>query len=154
LRDVVAEFGFRPGRIPAPRNVEEALERHAPQELHPLIADTFDRITLHPIRAREARAVRLSDGRYRITLSADLRKSYSKGDELPQPAPLDGYQDWIDVGVYGADGRLISLTTQRITDPRRDLAIVVDAPPARVVLDPLCTLLDADTSDNEVPVIR
>jgi ABC-2 type transport system permease protein len=152
LRDVVAEFGYRSDRIPVPRDVAEAIKRHAPEELHPLIADTFDRITLHPIRAREARAIKLSDGRYRVTLSADLRKTYSDRDELAVPAPLDGYADWIDVGVYGEDGRVLSLATHRIADPRRDLSIVVDAPPSRVVLDPLCTLLDSDSSDNEVTV--
>jgi len=150
LRDVVADFGFRPDRTPAPSDVAEALKRHAPEELHPLIADTFDRITLHPIRAREARAIRLSDGRYRITLSADLRKTYSDGDAIAQPAPLDGYRDWIDVGVYGENGRLLSLATHRIADPRHPISIDVDGPPSRVVLDPLCTLLDADPSDNEV----
>jgi len=152
LRDVVAEFAYRPDRIPTPGDVAEALKRHAPEDLHPLIADTFDRITLHPIRAREARSIRLSDGRYRVTLSADLRKTYSERDELAQPAPLAGYKDWIDIGVYGEDGRLLSLATHRIADPRRDLSIVVDAPPSRVVLDPLCTLLDSDLSDNEVKI--
>ncbi len=149
LHDVVTAFGYRSDRTPTPADVEEAIKRHAPPALHPLIADTFDRITLHPIRAREAHAIKLSDGRYRVTLAADLRKSYSDRDELAKPAPLDGYADWIDIGVYAADGKLLSLSTQPITDPNRDLSIVVDAPPARVVLDPLCALLDADVSDNE-----
>jgi ABC-type transport system involved in multi-copper enzyme maturation permease subunit len=149
LHDVVTQFGYRSERRPAPSDVAEAIKRHAPPELHPLIADTFDHITLHPIRARAAHAIRLSDGRYRVTLSADLRKSYNDANELAQPAPLDGYQDWIDVGVYGADGKLLSLATQRITDPAHAISIVVDQPPARVLLDPLCTLLDTDVSDNE-----
>ena len=85
-------------------------------------------------------------------LSADLRKAYSEGDALARPAVLDGYEDWIEVGVYGADGRTLSLATHRIADPRQDLTIVVDAPPDKVVLDPFCALLDADVSDNEVNV--
>jgi hypothetical protein len=153
LRDVVAEFGYRSDRTPTPRDVAEALKRHAREDFHSLIADTFDRITLHPIRAREARSIRLSDGRYRVSLSADLRKTYSERDELAQPAALNGYQDWIDVGVYGASGRVLSLATHRIADPGQDLSIVVDGQPSRVVLDPLCTLLDADLSDNEAKVI-
>jgi len=150
LRDVVGEFGYRPGRAPTPSDVARAIERYAPAQFHPLIADTFDRITLHPIRVREARVVRLSDGRHRITLTADLRKAYSEGDEREAPAPLDGYSDWIDVGVYGEKGEVLSLTTQRITDPRRALELTVNERPCKVVLDPLCTLLDADASDNEV----
>jgi len=149
LREVIAEFAYRPDRTPAPRDVERALERHAPHELHPLISDTFERITLHPIRARAARSIRLNDGRYRITLSADLHKLYDE-----QPAPLAGYADWIDVGVYGNNGRVLSLATHRITDPRQDLVIIVDEPPARVVIDPLCVLLDSDVSDNEIAITR
>lgn len=154
LHDVVAQFGYRTDRAPSPADVADALRRHAPPALHPLIADVFDHITLHPLHARSARAVRLSDGHYQVTVSADLQKTHAAGDALPQPAPLGGYRDWIDVGVYGDDGRLLSFTTQPVTDPRRELVITVAAPPARVVLDPLCTLLDADPSDNEVAISR
>jgi hypothetical protein len=147
LRDVVADFAYRADRTPAPRDVADALDRHTSADLHPLIADTFERITIHPIHAREARSIRLSDGRYRVTIAADLRKTYGDGE-----APLAGYRDWIDVGVYGDDGKLLALATQRIADPRRDLSIVVGARPARIVIDPLCTLLDPDASDNELGV--
>lgn len=149
LRDVVAELAYRPDRAPSPVVVARALERRAPAELRPLIADTFDRITLHPIRITEARAMKLDDGRYRVIVSADLRKTYGE-----VRAPLANYADWIDVGVYGEDGQLLSLTTQRITDPRRALSVIVSAAPSRVVLDPLSTLLDADASDNELAIAR
>jgi len=56
LRDVIAEFAYRPDRTPTPADVTRALERHSPDDLHSVIADTIDRTTLHPLRAREGRA--------------------------------------------------------------------------------------------------
>lgn len=73
------------------------------------------------------------------------------GVALP-PRSLPGYVDYLDVGVYGADGKMLSLTTHRITNPTSELVMMVDGEPGTVVLDPLYTLLDPDLSDNRVPV--
>ncbi|MGK2962979.1 MAG: hypothetical protein ACSLFK_12655 [Gemmatimonadaceae bacterium] len=152
LHDVVQEFGYRSDRRPTAAHVANAIHRHAPKNLQPIVADLFDRITLHSIRAIDARSQRLSDGRYRLTLSADLRKSYGneRGENIP--APLTGYVDYIDVGAYGKAGEKLAVATLLVTDPRGALSMIVDREPATVVLDPLGTLLDPDPSDNRVSV--
>jgi ABC-2 type transport system permease protein len=152
LRDIVHEFANRTDRTPTPAHVREALQQHPSPNLHPIVADVFDHITLHPIRAHDARASKMADGRYRVTLSGDLRKSYGDAQGADTPAPLTGYVDYLDVGVYGEDGKMLSLTTHRITDPTRELLMIVDGEPRTVVLDPLFTLLDPDLADNRVAV--
>ena len=152
LRDIVHEFAHRTDRIPTPTHVREALQQHVSPNLHSIVADLFDHVTLHPVRAHAARAAKLADGRYRVTLSGDLRKSYGDAEGADTPAPLAGYVDYLDVGVYGEDGKMLSLTTHRITDPTRELVMIVDGQPRTVVLDPLFTLLDPDLSDNSVAV--
>jgi hypothetical protein len=154
LRDIVHEFSYRPNRTPTPAHVAAAPERHASAEFHPIIADVFDRITVHPIRAPAARTAKRPDGRYRVTLSGDFRKSYGNAKGEDTPAPLDRYVDYIDVGIYGAGGKLLSLTTHRIPDPRRELVVIVEGEPAMAVLDPLQALLDPDPADNRVATNR
>jgi len=153
LHDITTKFADRPDRTPTPADVAEAIRKHAPEQLRAVIADVFDHITVHPIRVREAHSSRLADGRYRVTIYADLRKSYSnaKGDDVP--VPLNGYVDYVDVGVYGKDGKMLSVSTNRISDPRRELSVIVDQEPKTVVLDPLGTLLDPDISDNTLELV-
>ena len=106
-------------------------------------------ITLFSNRAATASYTRLEDGRYRVRLEVEARKLRSDGRGVEAEVPLD---DWIDVGVFGAEERTLYLGKHHLTEAVTSIEVVVDAEPRRAGIDPHNKLVDRDSEDNVISV--
>jgi hypothetical protein len=73
----------------------------------------------------------------------------SDGAGVETEVPLD---DWVDVGVFGADESVLYLEKRHITDPVTTIEIAVDDVPERAGIDPYNKLVDRDSNDNVMAV--
>ncbi len=151
LRDVMHEFDYRRDRIPVPANVYGAVLKRTPAAMRPVVADIFERITIHHVRAQSAEAFPLGENRYRVAFVAAVPKSYAGPDGVERAAPRAGYVDFIDVAVRGTKEEMLSLATYRVNGPELRAQIVVNGRPATVEVDPLVTLLDPG-EENRIAV--
>ncbi|MET0330608.1 MAG: M1 family aminopeptidase [Dyella sp.] len=130
------------------------LDRGTGPTFRPLLDDLFWKITLYDNRITTARAQRLPDGRYRVTLQLHTGKVYVDGQGRETPAHPDLP---ITVGVFAAgndghDGKPLYLQKQVLPPGDSSLTVTVDAPPAQTGIDPYNVLIDRVSSDNRVPV--
>jgi ABC-type transport system involved in multi-copper enzyme maturation permease subunit len=125
------------------------LREATPEEHRPLLADLFERITLHELSAADATYARLPDGRYEVRLTTRARKLAADPLGAEQPLPLG---DLIDIGVLDEQDRPIWLEKRRIDQPEMQWTIVVDAAPAKAGIDPMNKLVDRLPDDNVVAV--
>lgn len=118
----------------------------------PLIADLFDRITIHDDRVVEAVARKRADGKYDVTLSLHTGKVYNDGVGKETPTSFD---QPVDIGVFAraADGKeahqkVLFLEKRRIGDGDSRLTVTVDEEPYEAGIDPYNKLIDRVSEDN------
>ena len=124
------------------------LQRVTPPELQYLITDLFETITLYDNRAVAATASTRADGRYDVRLTVSVQKV--RADELGAEREV-AVHDLIDVGIFGADGKLLYLDKHWLRAGTQEITVTVPAPPARAGVDPLHKLIDRKP-DNVVRV--
>jgi hypothetical protein len=113
--------------------------------------DLFKTITLYDNRAVAADYVQLPDGKYEVHLTLESKKFRADGRGAEHPIPVN---DWIDVGVIGADGKYLYLQKHKIEQEKTELTIVVDKPPAQAGIDPVDKLIDRNPEDNVTAVTK
>jgi len=114
-----------------------------------VIDDMFESITLYDNRATAASARALPDGTYEVTIKVVAQKLRADALGKESDAPLD---DWIDVGVLGADGAPLWIEKKRIARGENTFTAAVAGKPARAGIDPLNKLIDRRPKDNTVAV--
>jgi hypothetical protein len=80
-----------------------------------------------------------------VQLEIEVRKLRSDGYGVESELPVD---DWIDIGVLGADERVLYLEKHHLTAASASIELVVDSVPSRAGIDPYHKLIDRSTSDN------
>ena len=120
-----------------------------PPQFQYVIDDFFESITLYDNRVQSATAKALPDGRYEVAVSVIAKKL--KADELGKEADAP-VQDWIDIGVLGADDEPLFLEKRRIDREATTFTIVVAKRPARAGIDPYNKLIDRRPKDNTTAV--
>jgi ABC-2 type transport system permease protein len=123
-----------------------------PAEHDGLLGDLFETITLWDLRADEATAEEIDDGRWAVTLALETAKYRASGEGEEDAIPLD---QWIDIGVFGAEsedappeGEVLYLGKRRITAETDTVTVVVEKRPVRAGIDPFNKLIDRDPGDN------
>jgi aminopeptidase N len=123
-----------------------------PPELHYMLTDMFETITLFENRVKEATYTQRPDGKFDVDLTLEAGKVRADGQGVETRIAIN---DWIDVGVFteGKDGKetgekVLYLKKHRITQPTTRLKLVVDQAPARAGIDPYNKLVDRDSDDN------
>ncbi len=116
-----------------------------------LVEDLFERIVLYENRALEARAKKLANGRYEVTLVVHAKKL--RADELGAQIEVP-LQQQIDIGVLGAGGKPLYLAKHPLGSGEQTLRLEVEGEPARAGIDPLNKLIDRAPRDNLVDVER
>jgi ABC-2 type transport system permease protein len=140
------------GPYPDTRQMEAALRAQTPPELQYFIDDSFEKITLYDNKAIDATAVKMPDGKYKVTVVVQGGKNYSDGNGVETPAPT---HDLIDVGVLtGKKGeeKPIALRKEWITGGRQTFEFVVDQLPTKAGVDPINKLIDRNLDDNTTDV--
>jgi hypothetical protein len=150
LRGLLEEEGGPEGR-PTSLGLVERLVRAAPERDRALVEEWLTRIVLYDLRVESASAAPRDDGRYDVTVRVAASRSAFDGAGNESPLGLD---EAIDVGVYGGDGTALHLERHALREGSNEISVVVDAPPARVVVDPYVTRIDRNRFDNAGVVVR
>jgi ABC-2 type transport system permease protein len=122
-----------------------------PAESQQLVEDMFDRVTTFDARVATATSTERADGSFlvRVELEAGKRRLDGAGDG--KEIPID---DWIDIAVFGGEGKadsddnVLFVERRRIRASKVIFEIMVEQRPARVAIDPYYKLIDRDRSDN------
>ena len=136
------------------------LQAVTPARYRGVLHDLFAVNAYWQLSATQARAKKLADGRWQLTL--DLRASKLVVDETgaEQVQPLE---EWVEIGVYpGAAkkqenrqvivGTPMYLEKHRITRATETISVVVPSAPGHVGVDPRSLLIDVKPRDNFVDV--
>lgn len=156
LRMLLAKYAFKPAPYPSTTDFLAFLRQQAPghdQE----IDDLFERITLYDMKARDATAHRLRDGRYEVRFTVEGRKLYASGQGRERQVPLD---EPFDVGAFSVEpgkkgyrrDSVLDLTRLYIKGPRQVVTLVLDRLPKLVGIDPFNERIDRNSDDNFTPV--
>lgn len=133
------------------------LREEAGPQHEALIVDLFEKITLLDLKAADARASALPDGRWQVSFEVDASKLYADGQGRETEAPLD---EWVDIGVFSAEpGRsgfdatsVLHFERRPLKSGRQTVTLVVAAKPAWVGVDPYNKRIDRHSGDNLVRV--
>ena len=148
---------------PAPGNVAEqpypdtrmlvaAIRQQTPPELQYMIDDGFNRIVLYDNKALSAVTEKQPDGRYKVTLELQARKSQADGNGNETRMALN---DFIEVGIFSGskdDEKPLFLQKMRMTAEHNTYTILVDRKPTRAGIDPYNKLIDRISDDNVMDV--
>lgn len=155
VRKVLDRYRFSQGPYPVSYALVDALQEETPANLQYLIKDLFYDITLFSNRAIAAEGKKRPDGKYDVTVTADVHKykADEKGNESEVPA-----HDWIDIGAFAkpAKGKKYGATLYRqrvlMSSGRSTYKFTVDQAPDTAGVDPFALLIDRIPDDNVKPV--
>jgi ABC-2 type transport system permease protein len=126
------------------------LRAATPPELHSLLTDLFETITLWDLESKTATARRLPDGSYEVTLNVHAQKLRADGVGRETPTPMN---DLVEVAVFAAGKDTpIYQARHRIRTGQQTLKILVPSEPSHAGLDPLGKLIERERGDNAVEV--
>ncbi|MBX3233289.1 MAG: hypothetical protein KIT84_33375 [Labilithrix sp.] len=149
LRKVVDEWRFKGPPYPTAKHLVDAFREETPPELAYLIDDLFETITLYDNRAKSATMKPNPSGGWDVTLKVMAKKLRS--DDKGEQQEID-FEDSIDVGALDERGNALHTEKQRIKKGESELHFTVPQKPTKVGIDPLCKLVDRDSSDNVTTV--
>ncbi len=140
------------GPYPDTRDLEAALRAQTPAGLQYFIDDSFEKITLYDNKALTASSQKMPDGRYKVTLTAEGKKSYADGNGVESPSAIN---DLMDVGVFSGKKGLekpLSVRKERITGGKQTFEFIVSEAPTRAGIDPFNKLIDRNLDDNSMDI--
>lgn len=150
---------FRFAGPPYPRSLDliaEFRRRASPAE-NALITDLFQRITLYDIKTTGAVVTRLSNDRYRTTLTIDAHKLYADGRGKEREAPMSETAEFGAFAAMPGRGAFVAkdvLALQRlpIRSGRQNVVLETATRPAFAGADPYNVRIDRNSDDNVVAV--
>jgi ABC-2 type transport system permease protein len=153
LRNLLSEFAFKPAPYPSSTDFMRLLRAEAGPEHEPLIVDLFEKITLYDMKASDAKASKLPDGRYQISFTAEGRKLYADGQGKETEAPLN---EPFEIGVFTAEpGKkdyrresVLLMERRPLKDGKQTIELVVASEPKFVGVDPYNKRIDRNSDDN------
>ncbi len=155
LKEIIDQFAYRDPPYPNAYTLVDALKRHTPAELHYILTDLFEKITLYSNRTLSATAVKQADGKYEVTLKVMCQKvnADEKGKETEVPL-----NELIEVGAFAAPekGKKYGATLARqrvpVKEGEQEIKFIVDSLPETAGIDPFCLLIDRIPGDNVMRV--
>jgi ABC-2 type transport system permease protein len=149
LAEFTKAYAFKGPPYPTSLDLISYLKKYTPPEYMYLYDDMWDNITLYDNRARTATYVEQPDGKFRVTLLLEAKKSRADGKGQEHAVPL---HDWIDVGVLDSNGKYLYLQKHKFENEQTELTVVVDQKPAEAGIDPINKLIDRNPEDNTIKV--
>ncbi|HEU5162745.1 MAG TPA: M1 family aminopeptidase, partial [Thermoanaerobaculia bacterium] len=150
LRRFLAKFGGSGPPYATSLDLYGELRAVTPPELHYLLTDLFETMTLWDVKTERAAARRLPDGTYEVTLDVVAKKVRADATGIETPVAMN---DSIEVGVFGAgDGDSLYLARHPVRSGKQTIHIVVPREPSRAGLDPDRKLIERERGDNVVEI--
>ena len=137
---------------PDTRMLVDAIRAQTPPELQYLVDDGFNRIVLYDNKVISATSQKTADGKYKVTLNVQARKSQADGNGAETPMAL---ADYIDIGVFKGkkdDEQPLYMKKEKITQEHQTFTVVVNEKPTRAGIDPYNKLIDRIADDNMMDV--
>jgi ABC-2 type transport system permease protein len=137
---------------PDTRMLVQALQAQTPAEFQYLIDDGFNRIVLYDNKAISAVSQKTPEGKYKVTLTVQVRKVQADGNGVESPMPL---ADYIDIGVFEGkkdEEKPLYMKREKLSQDHQVFTIVVDRKPTRAGIDPYNKLIDRISDDNMIDV--
>jgi ABC-2 type transport system permease protein len=152
--DSAADSNTTNGPYPDTRMLVDAIRAQTPPELQYLVEDGFDRIVLYDNTALSAKSQKTVDGKYKVTLEVQARKSQADGNGAETRMPLN---DYIEIGVFSGkkdEEKPLYLKKEKMTEEHKTFEIMVDEQPTLAGIDPYNKLIDRNGEDNMIDVAR
>jgi len=153
LQKLLREFAFKPAPYPSSTDFLRLLRAEAGPQHEQLITDLFEKITLYDMKASDAKAKRLADGKYRVTFKVSGAKLYADGKGRETKAML---AEDFEVGAFKAEpGKKGYTSKAALLVERRPMhsgdqtvTLQLDELPKYVGVDPYNKRIDRDSDDN------
>ncbi len=151
LQSIIQKYAYQGPPYPNSYVLIDALKAHTPEELHYLIKDLFEQITLYGNKTLEATATKTEDGKYRVKIKVECEKlnADSKGKETS--VAMD---DWLEIGAFSKPepgqryGKLLHRQRVQLSSGVHELEFTVDSRPDKAGIDPQHLLIDRMPKDN------
>lgn len=145
LRRFVAEHAY-PHPSPSPDDLIAAIEAEARPADRPLIEQWTHEVVMYDLAVDSASALRLPDGRYRVTALVHAAKAVRRG-AADVPLPMD---ELLDLAVRGDDPAAAPLyaAKHRIHAGATVVTVIVPRRPASIAIDPYVHRIEAERADN------
>jgi hypothetical protein len=154
LRRFLEKHRYSVAPYPDVRDLLAVLREATPPDMHYVIADMFESITLFDNQMVSATWSLAPQNRYRVELTVDARKLKADGSGHESEVPI---ADLIDVGIFtGAEEheKPLYLRKHPIRTREQTLTVVVDEQPTRAAIDPYHKLIDRNPDDNWLAVVK
>lgn len=145
LQGLVEKFGFKSAPFVTTHDLINELHRVTPDSLQYLVTDLFEQIIIYENKTTAATYEIQPDGKFSVHLDIDVKKFNADGKGNETSVALN---DFMDIGVFGKNGKELYLSKHRIVQPQMQFNIVVDEIPEMAGVDPFVILIDRNGEDN------
>ena len=149
LANYVKKVAFQDPPYTISRELLAEFRAVTPEDKQYLITDLFESIVLFENRAIEASAKKDASGGYDVTFKVEAKKLKADENGVQNEVPMD---DWVDVGILGADDKPLYLEKKRITNGDWEFTAHVTEKPLKAGIDPVNKLIDRRPEDNTIAV--
>jgi hypothetical protein len=157
LREFKNAYAFKKqGPFAGANDLYRYLQKHTPDSLQYYLTDTWQKVTLYDNKVLSVNAMKTSNkDEYKVSLRVNVDKVWI--DDKGNDVPASNMNDYIDIGVMGADTHDKTGRTQtnvlykkryRLKRGDHEFTIVVKGQPKSVAIDPLGYLIDRNPNDN------
>lgn len=154
LASLIHKWGMQGPPYATTRDVIAEFRAVAGPDQQQLITDLFESIILYDNKAAEAKATKMADGRYRVTVTVDATKLRGDGQGSETRVPIN---DVMEIGVFGEPkkgaepntlGPALALERRAVKANKSTFEFIVKDKPVRAGIDPLNKFIDRNPDDN------
>lgn len=149
LREFLEVYKFAGPPYPTTLNFINRLRAGTPDSLQYLITDMYETITFYDNTLNRATLTPLDDGNFQVDIDFSVNKNRAEAEQSEKSLPL---ADFLEIGVYDEENKLISLSRHKITQTKNELRLILSQKPSKVMLDPHLLMIDKNVDDNEKTV--
>jgi ABC-2 type transport system permease protein len=153
MRKLLAQYAFKGAPYANTTDFLRLLRAEAGPANEQVISDLFDKITLLDLKATNATATQLPNGKYSVTFDVEAHKFYADGSGKETEATMN---EMVEVGVFSAKpgardfdaSKVLLLHDVPVHGPPMPVTVVVDGRPKWVGIDPYNKRIDRNSDDN------
>ncbi len=145
LGRIVDRFGYRLDTFAVSTDLVNEFYKVAPDTMHYLVEDLFEKITLYENKIHGATYKELDNGQFLVELDLETAKYYADSVGNQSQASM---KDYIYVGLLDEDGDAFYYNKHKFSKQNSKIQIVTDQIPAEAGIDPFLILIDREMDDN------
>jgi ABC-2 type transport system permease protein len=155
LKSIIENYAYKGPPYPNAYALLDRLREQTPPELHYLIRDLFEEITLFGNRTTKANATKTDDGKYRVQISVECKKFKADAEGAETEVDMD---DFLEIGAFAKPepgnrfGKLLFRKRLQLAHGTHELEFIVDEKPYQAGIDPRNLLIDRVPDDNLIKV--